>query len=74
MHVLRAKATMVVMSEVWMVRWVGCFRWCLPMCEWWKGVAGGLDIHRQGVCGLLLLPVVDEGVNRIDKSGAVELS
>ena len=35
---LRAKATMVVMSEVWMVRWVGCFRWCLPMCEWWKGL------------------------------------
>ena len=25
MHVSRAKATMVVMSEVWMVRWVGCF-------------------------------------------------
>ena len=38
MHVSRAKATMVVMSEVWMVRWVGCFRWCLPMWEWWNGL------------------------------------
>ena len=33
-----------------------------------KRVAGSLDIHRQGVCGLLLLPVLDEGVNRIDES------
>ena len=31
-------------------------------------IAGGLGIHRQGVCGLLLLPVVDEGVNCIDES------
>ena len=31
-------------------------------------IAGGLDVHRQGVCWLLLLPVVDEGVNRIDES------
>ena len=38
MHVLSAKATMVVMSDVWMVRCVGCLRWCLPMCEWWKGL------------------------------------
>ena len=31
-------------------------------------VAGGLNIHRQGVGGLLLLPVVDEGVNCVDES------
>ena len=33
-----------------------------------KRVAGSLDIHRQGVCGLLLLPVLDERVNSIDES------
>ena len=33
-----------------------------------KRVAGSLDIHRQGVCGLLLLPVLDERVNGIDES------
>ena len=33
-----------------------------------KRVAGSLDIHRQGVCGLLLLPVLNEGVNCIDES------
>ena len=33
-----------------------------------KGVAGSLDIHRKGVCGLLLLPVVNERVNCIDES------
>ena len=38
MQVSRAYLTMVVMSEVWMVRWVGCFGWCRPMCEWWKGL------------------------------------
>ena len=31
-----------------------------------KRVAGSLDIHRQGVCGLLL-PVVNERVNGIDE-------
>ena len=31
-------------------------------------IAGGLDIYRQGVCGLLLLPVEDKGVNCIDES------
>ena len=24
----------MVMSEVWIVCCVGCFRWSLPMCEW----------------------------------------
>ena len=67
MHVLRAKATMVVMSEVWMVRWVGCLRWCLPMCEWWKGLPVAWTSTVK-VCGLLLLPVVDKGVNCIDES------
>ena len=33
-----------------------------------KRVAGSLDIHRQGVCGLLLLPVLNERVNCIDES------
>ena len=33
-----------------------------------KGVAGSLDIHRQGVCGALLSPVVNERVNCIDES------
>ena len=33
-----------------------------------KRVAGSLDIHRQGVCGLLLLPVLNERVNGIDES------
>ena len=33
-----------------------------------EGVAGGLDIHCEGVCGLLLLPVVNHRVNCIDES------
>ena len=33
-----------------------------------EGVAGGLDIHCEGVCGLLLLPVVNERVNCINES------
>ena len=33
-----------------------------------KRVAGSLDIHCEGVCGLLLLPVVNERVNCIDEA------
>ena len=33
-----------------------------------EGVAGGLDIHCDGVGGLLLLPVVDQRVNGINES------
>ena len=33
-----------------------------------EGVAGGLDIHCNGVGGLLLLPVVDHRVNGINES------
>ena len=32
-----------------------------------EGVACGLDIHSEGVCGLLLLPVVDKRVNCINE-------
>ena len=33
-----------------------------------KGVAGGLDIHCDGVGGMLLLPVVNHRVNGINES------
>ena len=33
-----------------------------------EGVACGLNIHCEGVCGLLLLPVVNHGVNCVDQS------
>ena len=33
-----------------------------------KRVASGLDIHCKGVCGLLLLPVVNERVDCINES------
>ena len=33
-----------------------------------EGVAGGVDIHCEGVCGLLLLPVVNHRMNCIDES------
>ena len=33
-----------------------------------EGVAGGVNVHCEGVCGLLLLPVVNHGVNCIDQA------
>ena len=33
-----------------------------------EGVASGVDIHGEGVCGLLLLPVVNHRMNCIDES------
>ena len=33
-----------------------------------EGVASGVDIHCEGVCGLLLLPVVNHRMNCIDES------
>ena len=33
-----------------------------------EGVAGGLNIYCESVCGLLLLPVLNHGVNCIDQS------
>ena len=33
-----------------------------------EGVACGLNIHCEGVCGLLLLPVVNHGVDCVDQT------
>ena len=33
-----------------------------------KGVAGGLDVHCEGVCRVLLLPVVNERMGCVDQS------
>ena len=33
-----------------------------------EGIAGGLNIHSESVCGLLLLPVLYHGVDCIDQS------
>ena len=35
------------------------------MVEW---VAGCLDIYGEGVCGLLCLPVLNHGVDRVDEA------